>query len=210
MKKTCTSQNWSVSFSRIGECWRKQISAPSLSVRHHSLSNKVFKLLNAGHDVKSFLKINCTEHKGVRITRDLNLLQYLHDESIDTEVNWVCIDLHGKTTSECALMSSKHGCKHTKRGSGWRIMIRTKRQVQTYRFCCSCHLQIHCIWQTFKKNAVVALTIAMRTSLTWIITTISGLVPIATPITAQLADSDKCGHQQRHALNQRSPAQTVS
>jgi hypothetical protein len=34
---------------------------------HHSLTNNVFNLLNTGHLIKSFLKINCIRVKGVRM-----------------------------------------------------------------------------------------------------------------------------------------------
>jgi hypothetical protein len=47
-----------VKFSRTGECWRIQISACWSAATHHPLRNKVFKLVNAGHCLKSFLIMN--------------------------------------------------------------------------------------------------------------------------------------------------------
>jgi hypothetical protein len=53
-----TWRSWRVSFSRTGVCCRKHINAWKSRATHHSLSNKVFNLLNIGHHIKSLLKIN--------------------------------------------------------------------------------------------------------------------------------------------------------
>jgi hypothetical protein len=60
-----TLESWRVSFSRIGECLRKQLNIlRSLAMSgHHSLSNKVFSLLNVGHNFKSLLTMNCAKEQ---------------------------------------------------------------------------------------------------------------------------------------------------
>lgn len=65
IENICTLEKiWRVSFSRIGECSRRQASSWKLGGTHqYSLSNKVFNILNLGHHFKSRLKMNWKNSK---------------------------------------------------------------------------------------------------------------------------------------------------
>jgi hypothetical protein len=54
--KPYTLESLIVSFSKFGECWRKQINALWSAAKHQSLRDKVFNLENVGHHFKSLLK----------------------------------------------------------------------------------------------------------------------------------------------------------
>ena len=61
----CTlEKNWRVSFSRTGECSRRQANSRKSGGTHqYSFSNKVFNILNMGHHFTSRLKMNWRKYK---------------------------------------------------------------------------------------------------------------------------------------------------
>jgi hypothetical protein len=86
-----TFESWRERFSRTGVCWRIQISALWPPDTHHSLSDKVFSLLNLGHRLKSLSRIIYEVYKA---TATLLLFKSIIHNKI--EVNSNCCPNFGR------------------------------------------------------------------------------------------------------------------